>query len=85
MIAHSMVYEGHHGNVLNSSSFVYESVRWLMERGEAEKSEVILRKIAGANGREVSEAVYDDFRALVNKQFEDSKGSAAPGFLTALR
>ena len=56
-----------------------------MERGEAEKSVVILRKIAKANGREVSEGVYDDFRALVNKQFEDSKGSAVPGFLAALR
>ena len=71
----------------NSPSFVYESVRWLMERGEAEKSEVILRKIARANGREaeVGEAVYADFRALVNKQFEESKGTAAPGFLPALR
>ena len=64
---------------------MYESVRWLMERGEADKSEVILRKIARANGREVGEAVYADFRALVNKQFEESKGTAAPGFLPALR
>ena len=68
-----------------SSSFVYESVRWLMERGEAEKSVGILKKIAKVNGRDVDEGVYDDFRALVNKQYEESKGSAAPGFLPALR
>ena len=67
------------------SSFVYESVRWLMERGEAEKSVGILKKIAKVNGRDVGEGVYDDFRSLVNKQYEESKGSAAPGFLPALR
>ena len=66
-------------------SFVFESVRWLMEKGEAEKSVTILRKIARVNGKDVNEGVYDDFRALVNKQCEESKGSAAPGFLQALR
>ena len=56
-----------------------------MERGEAEKSVGILKKIAKVNCRDVDEGVYDDFRSLVNKQYEESKGSAAPGFLPALR
>ena len=37
------------------------------------------------NGKEVSEGVFDDFRALVNKQHDESKNDTAPGFFSALR
>ncbi len=45
-------------------SFVDESVRWLVGKGEVEKSVKILRKIARINRKEVKEEVYDNFKVL---------------------
>ena len=41
-----------------------ESVRWLISKGDFDRSEKILRRIAKVNGKEVSEDVYKSFRVI---------------------
>lgn len=43
------------------TSFVQESVRWLAERGEADKCIKILKKIAKTNQKEVKQEIYNRF------------------------
>ena len=47
---------------LSVSSYVQESVRWLAERGEADKCIKILKNIAKTNRKEVKEDIYDSFK-----------------------
>ena len=41
---------------------MHESVRWLAERGEADKCIKILKNIAKTNKKEVKQDVYDNFK-----------------------
>ena len=47
---------------ISFSSYVQESVRWLAERGEADKCIKILQNIAKTNKKEVKQEVYDSFK-----------------------
>lgn len=65
--------------------FVQESVRWLAERGEADKCIKILKKIAKTNQKEVKQEIYNRFEKLVQEQYEAAKGLPVPKLTDAFK
>ncbi len=66
---------------------VDESMRWLITQGKIDRATKILRRIAKINGRKLPDETVVSFRAMANKQFEESMAAKEkkPGLVSIFR